>query len=106
MKRLLFYSIGAASHAVLRIGLLVLCGIPFSARANLFVSNGAATNGTIGEYSDSGLPLNPSLISGLSFVRDIAISGNKLFVLSSRKLSANHAKRRQKSDSSILERFE
>ena len=78
-KRRISFALGAISRIVLP----VLCAAPFGARANLFVSDGASTNGTIAEYSDSGLPLNPSLITGLSSVRDIAISGSELFVLSS-----------------------
>lgn len=61
--------------------LAILAGSP-SAHANLFVLDTTESEGRIGEYNNSGTPINPSLISG-TFSRDIAISGNKLFVLSS-----------------------
>ena len=41
--------------------------------ADLFVVN-FATN-TIGEYTTSGAPVNPTLISGLNGPQDLAISG-------------------------------
>src|SRR5262245_44240438 len=37
-------------------------------------------NGTISEYTTSGAPVNPALISGLSAPRGIAVSGSDLFV--------------------------
>jgi hypothetical protein len=46
---------------------------------NLFVSSDSA-NG-IYEYSTSGAPVNPLLISGLNVPEGIAISGNDLFVV-------------------------
>jgi hypothetical protein len=40
--------------------------------------------GTVGEYTLSGTPVNPTLITGLdTTARDIAVSGDKLFVLNS-----------------------
>ena len=37
---------------------------------------------TVGEYTLSGMPVNPTLISGLTFPTDIAVSGEDLFVSS------------------------
>ena len=45
---------------------------------DLFVVNEGSD--TIGEYTTSGLPVNPSLISGLSTPFGIAVSGADLFV--------------------------
>jgi hypothetical protein len=44
----------------------------------IFVSSFAG--GTIGEYSTSGIPINPSLVSGLLFPTGIAVGGAGLFV--------------------------
>ena len=41
-----------------------VCGIPGSTLAQIFVTNPQA--GTIGEYTTSGVPVNPALITGLS----------------------------------------
>jgi len=51
--------------------------------SDLFVSNagnGLPSNGTIGEYTTSGLTVNSSLISGFTYPWGIAISGNDTFV--------------------------
>lgn len=60
---------------------LAVLTISRTAYANLFVAHFEPSQGAgkIGEYTNSGKPINPSLISG--FPRDIAISGDKLFVL-------------------------
>jgi len=67
------------------LGLLLPAGtllIPVTARAGLiFVTN--TTGNTIGEYTDSGVPVNPSLITGLHGPVGIAISGSNLFVANS-----------------------
>ena len=63
----------------LRLGaaLLALSG---SGAANaapaLFVANTAGN--TIGEYTTTGAPVNPALISGLGLPEDIAVSGSDL----------------------------
>jgi hypothetical protein len=68
--------------------LVGICALPLQTRGNLFVAhdlfsdNGDFLGGVVGEYSNSGVSLNPSLISGLDGVADIVISGNRLYVLS------------------------
>ena len=62
-----------------------LCATAALARGQLFVmsaynSNGEANSGTIGEYTLSGAPVNPALISGLNFPTAITVSGGNLFV--------------------------
>jgi hypothetical protein len=53
-----------------------------AARANeIFVAN--AGNGTIGEYTTAGAPVNPGLITGLNSPSGIAVSGSDLFVTNS-----------------------
>jgi hypothetical protein len=64
---------------MLRCALIALCGIPLSSYANLFVGN--TDTGAIEEYTNSGIAINLSLITGLELPRDIAISGDKLFIL-------------------------
>jgi hypothetical protein len=55
--------------------------IPATARGQIFVTSpGATGDGTIGEYSTSGAPLHPSLVSGLDDPLGIALSGSDLFV--------------------------
>ncbi|MGD0390152.1 MAG: hypothetical protein ABSC42_14490 [Tepidisphaeraceae bacterium] len=49
---------------------------PATARGQLFI----ATGSTIGEYNLDGTTVNPSLVSGLNFLRTIAVSGNDIFV--------------------------
>lgn len=51
---------------------------PGSARGQIFVSNFG--NGTVGEYTLSGAPINASFITGLNSPSSIAVSGNDLFV--------------------------
>ena len=46
--------------------------------STLYVTNDA--NGTVGEYTTSGTPINTSLISGLTAPGALAISGSDLFV--------------------------
>lgn len=61
--------------------------LSLKANANLLVGYdvtdefGNFVSGSIGEYSNSGVPLKPSLISGLGIVQDITISDNTLYVL-------------------------
>lgn len=62
--------------AILLLSVLVVIEIP--AHAELFVTN--LLTGTVGEYTDSGVPVNPALISGLSRPVGIAVSGSSLFV--------------------------
>jgi hypothetical protein len=62
--------------------LAVLLGLTLhlsTARADtIFVTN--SIGGTIGEYTTSGVPVNPALISGLISPSGIAVSGSDLFV--------------------------
>jgi hypothetical protein len=60
---------------------VALWTLPLRARATLFV--GSTDTGSVGTYTNSGAPINPSLISGLGFVGDIAIAGDRVYVLSS-----------------------
>src|SRR5437016_341547 len=60
-----------------------LCAMPGTAPAQIFVTNlnGDDFNtGTVGEYTTSGVTVNPALITGLSFPEGIAVSGGNLFV--------------------------
>src|SRR5438132_545383 len=60
-----------------------LCAIPGTARAQIFVTNlnGDDFNtGTVGEYTTSGVTVNPALITGLRGPEDIAVFGGNLFV--------------------------
>src|SRR2546423_9142583 len=59
---------------------LLLCALPRSICAQIFVTNSGT--GTVGEYSTSGEPLDLSLISGLISPQGIAVSGENLFVTS------------------------
>ncbi len=56
-----------------------ICVAPQKSDANLFV---ASLDGTIGVYTDSGTPINPTLITGLDSPVGIAVSGNFLYVTS------------------------
>jgi hypothetical protein len=56
-----------------------LGAMPGTTRAQIFVTN--ENTGTIGEYTTSGVPVNPALITGLSFAEGIAVSGGNLFVV-------------------------
>jgi hypothetical protein len=61
-----------------------LCVMPGTLRAQIFVVNhqgGPFGVGTIGEYTTSGVTVNPALISGLDFSEGIAVSGENLFVV-------------------------
>jgi hypothetical protein len=63
-----------------------LCILPGVARgAQIFAVNFGA--GTVSEYTTSGVPLNPTFITGLSFPEGIAISGDKLFVANAGRIS-------------------
>jgi len=55
-----------------------LCAMAGTTRAQIFVTN--TGSGTIGEYTTSGVPVNPALISGLNYPVGIALSGGNLFV--------------------------
>src|SRR5438552_3083338 len=55
-----------------------VCGIPGSTLAQIFVTNPQV--GTIGEYTTSGVPVNPAVITGLSHPWGLAVSGGNLFV--------------------------
>jgi len=68
MAGCLALALGLISTSVARAGLL-------------FITN--TTGNTIGEYTDSGVPVNPSLITGLHGPVGIAISGSNLFVANS-----------------------
>jgi len=59
---------------------LLLCALPGSICAQIFVTNSGT--GTVREYSTSGEPLDLSLISGLISPQGIAVSGENLFVTS------------------------
>jgi hypothetical protein len=61
------------------------CSMATTGDSQLFVSNyanGNAGTGSIGAYTTSGAPINPALISGLTALTGLAISGDKLFVAS------------------------
>src|SRR4051812_43807265 len=62
---------GAITSAVLGI-------IAQRAGGQIFVTNGAS--GTVGEYTLSGAPANPALVTGLSIPDGIAVTGQQLFV--------------------------
>jgi len=52
----------------------------------LFIANSGESlesNGSIGEYTTSGTPVNPALVSGLDYPNSIALSGDRLFVTNS-----------------------
>src|SRR5689334_15926082 len=53
---------------------------PTPVEANLFVAS--LGDGTVGEYADSGAPINPTLITGLDTPIGLAVSGNFLYVTS------------------------
>jgi hypothetical protein len=59
--------------------------VPGIVRAQIFVTN--FNSGTVGEYTTSGAPINPALISGLPGPTGIAVSGDKLFVKNGDKIS-------------------
>jgi hypothetical protein len=66
--------------------LIILAFAGPSAQAKLFV--GSSENGTISTYTNSGAEINPTLLSGLGFVFDIAVSGNRLYVLTQPQINA------------------
>ena len=68
------------SHALAFFIATVSWTIAVPASGQIFVANSG--NGTVGEYSFSGAPINASLISGLNDPEGIAISGDDLFVVS------------------------
>src|SRR5205814_8881422 len=59
---------------------LLLCALPGSICAQMFVTNSGT--GTVGEYSTSGEPLDLTLISGLISPQGIAVSDDNLLVTS------------------------
>jgi hypothetical protein len=63
---------------ILLVGTILFCAVPRPILGNLFVGN--PSNGTVGEYTDSGQPINPSLITGLFFPSSIAVSGGFVYV--------------------------
>ena len=78
----------AIAKFVLFVAVVAVCELPLQTRGDLFVGDnltspvtGEVLSGVVREYSNSGVPINPSLISGLNFVRDITISDNTLYVL-------------------------
>jgi hypothetical protein len=83
LQRLLLASrsnAGRCAVAILSVAAAFLA-MPATARGDtLFVGNN--TGGTIGEYTTSGAPVNASLISGLTALNHIAVSGSDLFVSS------------------------
>src|SRR5437879_2462306 len=85
MKKRIFQSI---AKSVLLASTAAACALPLDIRADLFFfhdifsDTGQFLGCVVSEYSSSGVPTNPSLISGLGGVRDLAISGNRLYVLS------------------------
>src|SRR5271157_3191930 len=69
---------GRCAVAALSVAAAILA-MPATARGdNIFETNNAS--GTIGEYTDSGATVNPSLISGFGLPLGIAVSGSNLFV--------------------------
>ncbi len=64
---------------------MALMAAPATVLATLFVVNtgfGFGNDGTIGAYTDSGTPINASLITGLSLPQFVAISDGFLYVTS------------------------
>jgi DNA-binding beta-propeller fold protein YncE len=66
------------SVAFTLIALVTLWGISRTARAQIFVTNSGA--GTISEYTTSGVPVNRTLVTGLTLPWGLAVSGGNLFV--------------------------
>jgi hypothetical protein len=54
------------------------CLIPATARGQIFISS--PLGGTVGVYTTSGTPLNPTLLSGLGSPEEILLDGPNLFV--------------------------
>jgi hypothetical protein len=63
----------------------MLCILPGLARAQVFEVNFRA--GTVGEYTTSGVPVNPALITGLDVAEGVAVSGDRLFVANAGRIS-------------------
>ena len=88
MKKEISLSFQTTLKSIVLSFFVAVCAFPLQTHASLFVGHelfsdtGDFLGGVVGEYSSSGIPINPSLISGLPGVRDIAISGNRLYVLS------------------------
>jgi hypothetical protein len=57
---------------------VVFCAIATTGHTQIFVTD--LRSGTVGEYTTSGAPIDPALISGLFEPFGIAVSGDKLFV--------------------------
>lgn len=69
-----------AARVLLIVSFAIAWAAPENACATLFV--GSSEAGTISSYTNSGAPINPSLITGAAgFIRDIASAGGKLYVL-------------------------
>jgi hypothetical protein len=68
---------GRPAALVLLAVALITCAVPKTTLGNLFVRSG----NTIAEYTNSGAPVNPTLITGLSFPSDIAVSDGFLYVV-------------------------
>jgi DNA-binding beta-propeller fold protein YncE len=63
---------------------LAVCVTSAKAHAQIFVSELIGTTGRVGEFTTSGVPINPALISErLHSPIGLALSGNHLFVLNS-----------------------
>src|SRR5438477_13196805 len=73
---------GRPAALVLLAVALIMCAVPRTTLGNLFVLDlNNFPIGTIGEYTNSGAPVNPTLITGLSFPSEIAVSDGFLYVL-------------------------
>jgi hypothetical protein len=87
MKKIIRRIFQAVPKSIPVAALVAVCALPLQTHGNLFVGHNLSSNtgeflsGVVGEYSNSGVPINPSLILGLDFVRDIAISGDRLYVV-------------------------
>jgi hypothetical protein len=70
---------------VLVAGILILCTLAEPTLGNLFVTVPPSpdTQGTIGEYTNSGATVNASLLTGLSFPGSIAVSDGFIYVTNS-----------------------
>src|SRR5262249_14115531 len=66
------------------------CARALTGFSQIFVTtfaSGFALDGTVGEYTTSGAPVNPELISGLGSPDGISVSGDKLFVKNGDRVS-------------------
>ncbi len=70
---------GATVNATLVTGLIGPYAIAVSG-PHLFVTDGNAGSGTIGEYTTSGETVNATLISGLANATGLAVVGSNIFV--------------------------